>query len=100
MIPLGLLIVLGIVFFLLTMLVNSKHELSLWKLSILPALFHGLPEEMINHEYTTVSTMGRVAQDASVRLQVSDPEKKCCCCRNDAMFFGIIIIFFFFNFEF
>ncbi|OJJ85936.1 DUF3176 domain-containing protein [Aspergillus glaucus CBS 516.65] len=72
----GLLILLGIIFLLLTISVNSKHDLGLWKSSILPAIFHGLPGGMISNEYSTASTMERVAQEATVSLEVSDSEKR------------------------
>lgn len=72
----GLLILLGIIFLLLTISVNNKHDLGLWKSSVLPAIFHGFPGGMISHEYSTASTMERVAQEATVNLEVSDSEKR------------------------
>ena len=72
----GLIIVLGVIFFLLTISINSKHELGLWKSSILPAIFHGLPEGMTDHEYSTASAMERKAQQATVKLEVSNSEKR------------------------
>lgn len=32
--------------------------------------------QKIDHEYGTVSTMGRMAQEATVKLEVSNPEKR------------------------
>lgn len=72
----GLLVLLGIIFLLLTISINSKHDLSLWKSSILPAIFHGLPGGMVPHEYSSASTMERMAQEATVKFEVSDTEKR------------------------
>lgn len=79
----GLLILLGVIFFLLTISVNRKHELNLWKSSILPAIFHGIPEGIVDHEYATASAMERTAREASVQLEASNPERRLLL-RNDA----------------
>lgn len=72
----GLLILLGVTFFLLTISVNKKHELNLWKSSILPAIFHGIPEGIVDREYATVSAMEHTAREASVQLEASNPERR------------------------
>lgn len=68
----ALLLVSGITFVLLTMSANRKPQLGLWRSSILPVLFHGPPEWIRHEEYTTVSSMDKVAQETTVSLQPSE----------------------------
>ncbi|KAL3474559.1 hypothetical protein BJX99DRAFT_176590 [Aspergillus californicus] len=77
----AVLMVLGITFLALTVLVNSRLELRLWKSSILAVLFHGLDTETLESaagntdtrdRYATVSQMEKIAETTQVRLSAGD----------------------------
>ncbi|KAE8349229.1 hypothetical protein BDV28DRAFT_152084 [Aspergillus coremiiformis] len=71
--PSGLLIA-GIVFFTVTMWASHDDEVSLWKASILPVLYHGMENHRLNdhHSLLTVSKMSDASQSTRVQLQPSD----------------------------
>lgn len=70
---------LGVTFLGLTILATRHQNLSLWKSAILPVLYHGLDDELVDeykNEQTTVSKMERSAQSVDVKLDVSDSRGK------------------------
>lgn len=72
----GVLIVLGIVFLSSTIMVNRKHDLELWKLSILPLVYHGVTEDVDGDGQTAVSSMEHMAQEVNVKLEVSGTKQR------------------------
>lgn len=71
----AMVLLLGIVFFVSTILVNREHKLSLWKSSLLPVLYHGLGDELVR-EHVTISSMEEAAQSVHVRLRSHDTVSK------------------------
>ncbi|KAL3467196.1 hypothetical protein BJX64DRAFT_192179 [Aspergillus heterothallicus] len=72
------LVVLGTVFWVLTMAINRYQRLRLWKSSVLALLFHGL-ESVPRYEegdwYAAASRMDQTAQGLAVKLDVLDQRK-------------------------
>ncbi|CAG8213515.1 unnamed protein product [Penicillium salamii] len=70
----AVLTVLGVIFFISTILVNRGHKLDLWKSSIMAVLFHGLDawEEKAGDGPSRVSQMEKTAQQIKVNLRASD----------------------------
>ncbi|KAL2839515.1 hypothetical protein BJY01DRAFT_250469 [Aspergillus pseudoustus] len=72
------LVVLGTVFWLLTMAINRHQRLRLWKSSVLALLFHGLdsvPQYEEQDRFATASKMDQTAQSLPVKLDISDQRK-------------------------
>lgn len=70
---------LGIIFLGLTILATRHQNLSLWKSAILPVLYHGLDDELVDdyrNEQATVSQMERNALSVDVKLDISDSRGK------------------------
>lgn len=68
---------LGILFVVIAILQSRGDGLSLWKTSILAALYHGLDQELLaDDEQKTLSSMERTAESVSVQLEYSDSKNK------------------------
>ncbi|KAL4908708.1 hypothetical protein BDW74DRAFT_173940 [Aspergillus multicolor] len=71
------LVAMAVVFLALTVLVNRRRGLRLWKSSVLALLFHGLEglrwdDEVYSERLLTSSQMDLAAQDVKVKLEVLD----------------------------
>ncbi|KAL4895068.1 hypothetical protein BDV59DRAFT_211901 [Aspergillus ambiguus] len=66
------LILFGFVFLASTITVNSRQNLSLWKTSLFPVLYHGLSKDMDVDDFVSVSSMERKAQEITLKLEVSN----------------------------
>lgn len=72
----ALVMVMSIVFFVMTIMANFKQRGELWKCSVLPVLYHGLDENLLDeNQYATVSNMEQAAQSTEVRLGYSDSDR-------------------------
>jgi hypothetical protein len=71
----GVLILLGIILLVSTALRNNHQKMGLWKSSVLPFLYHGLEDSLIERdEIESLSRMGQAANEVKVRLGYSDME--------------------------
>jgi hypothetical protein len=70
----AVLTVLGVIFFILTILVNRGQKLDVWKSSIMAVLFHGLDDwgEKTRDGPSRVGQMEKTAQQIKVKLRASD----------------------------
>ncbi|OJJ35802.1 hypothetical protein ASPWEDRAFT_41044 [Aspergillus wentii DTO 134E9] len=71
-------LILGILFLVITILINRGQKLGLWKSSILPALYHGLDDSYLQdeHAYMSMGSMEKSAQSAKARLEFSEEKKR------------------------
>lgn len=65
------LVLLGTVFLVITIALNRKHHVPLWKSSSLPSIYHGL-EKFEDKEYSTTTLMEKNAELIKVLLQYSE----------------------------
>ncbi|RHZ55393.1 hypothetical protein CDV55_105242 [Aspergillus turcosus] len=65
------LVLVGTIFLVITIALNRKNHVPLWKSSALPPFYHGL-EKLQNDEYATSSFMEKNAESTKVRLQYSE----------------------------
>lgn len=71
----GVLILLGIILLVSTALTNTHQKMGLWKSSVLPFLYHGLEDSLIERDQIeSLSRMGQAADEVKVRLAYSDME--------------------------
>ncbi|KAE8153352.1 hypothetical protein BDV25DRAFT_136958 [Aspergillus avenaceus] len=70
----GALLLLGYAFVILTIQLNARRKLQIWKLSALPMLYHGLEAGVLENQetYDTVSAMEAHAASITVDLQRSE----------------------------
>lgn len=61
----------GILLFAVAVMVNSRHDIPLWKSSLLPLLYHGLEEELLDRNAAPrdINGMENVARNTSVQLR-------------------------------
>ncbi|RDW93037.1 DUF3176 domain-containing protein [Aspergillus mulundensis] len=72
------LVVLGACFLVITILINKRQRLRLWKSSVLAVLFHGLdsmPETVGDDYFATASSMEQTAKGLEVRLETVDSRR-------------------------
>lgn len=70
---------LGILFLASTIVATKSQNLGLWKSAILPVLYHGLDDELLDgyqNKQATVSVMDQSAQSVDVKLDISDSRDK------------------------
>ncbi|RJE20239.1 hypothetical protein PHISCL_07417 [Aspergillus sclerotialis] len=74
----ALLLCLGIILFICTIVTNNRRRINLWKTSVLPILYHGLGNNLLNNkdEYATASSMEQASKSVNVKLELSDTEKR------------------------
>ncbi|KAL5050822.1 hypothetical protein BDW71DRAFT_173259 [Aspergillus fruticulosus] len=74
----ALIVILGGILLISTVFLSNKQKLNTWKSSVLPVLFHGLDQSLLNdgNEYATASSMEQTAKSVTVTLAVSDTGKR------------------------
>ena len=75
----ALVLALGILFLVSTIVATKSQNLGLWKSAILPVLYHGLDDELLDgyqNKQATVSGMDQSAQSVDVKLDISDSRDK------------------------
>lgn len=79
MIPPAVILVACIVFLAWVILINRDRDLSLWKSSVLPILYHGRDDDLLpdcGEETTSVSQMEETAKAVDARLQILDTRRR------------------------